>query len=380
MSQEVAFMLKSFGQHTVRLAIVAYLLFSTAILQAQTQTPPSSQTETANGNQEAAKGPSQGALTPASIASATQSEMEHAALTHLIESIEPYFKKKEIKGTATLTGSTTMLALGKSWSDRFRKFHPEVAFTRGVDGSEAALKALSEDPSVIAGVSRPLTDEDTAMLKKGKCKDPLAIIVALDPLALYVHKDNPIAGITPQQLESIFHAPGGPNKHAALWGDVGVAGEIATKPVRIHSRSETSGTTTFIKQMILQNGEMAKESQSHRTNEEVCKAIGGDLQGVGICGFGEVTSDVKAVPLVLNGARIPATEQAFLSGQYPFVRPLLLVIDKSQLASDGGLREAVLRYILSRDGQLEAVRAGFFPLDPAFIRQELDQISGPQMR
>ena len=77
---------------------------------------------------------------------------------------------------------------------------------------------------------------------------------------------------------------------------------------------------------------------------------------------------------------MPATEQSFLSGQYPFVRPLLLVIDKSQMASDGGLREAMLRYVLSRDGQLEAVREGFFPLDPAFIRKQLDQISGPQMR
>ena len=351
-------MLKRYGQYAVGLAIVAYMFCSAAILQAQTQANPASQTKPASGKQEASQGASQGSLTPANIASATQSEQEHAALTHLIESIEPYFKKKEIKGTATLAGSTTMQALGKSWSDRFKKFHPEVTFTRGVDGTEAALKALSEDPSVIAGASRPLTDEDTAMLKKGKCKDPLAIIVALDPLALYVHKDNPIAGITPQQLESLFHAPGGKNKHAAVWGDVGVAGEMATKPVRIHSRSETSGTTTFIKQMILQNGEMAKEAQSHRTSEEIC----------------------KAVPLVLNGARIPATEQTFLSGQYPLVRPLLLVIDKSQLASDGGLREAVLRYILSRDGQLEAVRAGFFPMDPAFIRQELDQISGPQMR
>jgi len=369
-------MLKRYGKHAICLAIVVHSFCLTAILHAQTQATPASQTKPVSEKQE----PSPGSLSPANVASVAQNELERAALTHLIESIEPYFKEKEINGTATLAGSTTMLALGKSWSDRFKKFHPEVTFTRGVDGTEAALKALAEDPTVIAGASRPLTDEDTAMLKRGKCKEPLSIIVALDPLALYVHKDNPIIGVTPQQLESIFRAPGNGVMHAALWSDVGVAGDIAAKPVRIHSRSETSGTTTFIKQMILQNGEMAKEAQSHKTSEEVCKAIGSDLQGVGIFGFGEATPDVKAVPLILNGARVPATDQAFLSGQYPFVRPLLLVIDKSQMATDGGMREAVLRYILSRDGQLEAVRAGFFPMDPAFIRQELDLISGPQMR
>lgn len=369
-------MLKRFNMQAIGLAIVVQLLCSTAFLHAQTPATPASQTKPANDKQALP----QESLTPSSFASATQNELEHAAITNLIESIEPYFKQKEIQGSASLSGSTTMLALGKAWSDRFKKFHPEVTFTRGIDGTEAALKALAEDPTVIAGVSRPLTEDDKAMLKKGKCKDPLAIIVALDPLALYVHKDNPITAITPQQLESIFRAPGSGVVHAALWKDVGVSGEIAAKPIRIHARSEISGTRAFIKQLILQNGDMAKEAQSHQTSEQICKAIGTDLQGVGICGFGEATTDVKAVPLVLNGVPVPATEQAFLAGQYPFVRPLLLVIDKSQMAVDGGLREAVLRYILSRDGQLEAVREGFYPMDPGFIRQELELICGPQMK
>ncbi len=310
----------------------------------------------------------------------TQHELEHAALLQLIESIEPYHKKKEIKGSATLSGSTTMLAIGKSWADRFRKFHPEVQLTRGSDGTDAGIKALAEDANVIAGASRPLSGADLALLKGSKCKDPLSIIVALDPLALYVHKDNPLPGVTPEQLESIFRAAGGNGKHAATWGDLGLTGEFANKPIRIHSRSEISGTTTLIKQLILRGGEMAKEAQSHRSSDEVCAAIGTDLQGVGICGFGEATAQVRPVSLIINGNRVPATEQSFLSGQYPFVRPLLLVIDKAQMASDGGLREAMLRYVLSRDGQLEAVREGFFPLDPAFIRKQLDLISGPQMR
>ena len=310
----------------------------------------------------------------------TQHDLEHAALMHLIESIEPYHKQKELKGTATLSGSTTMLAIGKLWSERFKKFHPDVVFNRGADGTDVGIKSLSEDPTVIAGSSRPLADADLALLKKGKCKDPLSVIVALDPLALYVNKDNPIVGVTPDQLESIFRAGGGSGKHATTWGDLGVAGDIAMKPIRIHSRSEISGTTNFIKQLVLRGGDMAKVAQSHKSSDEVCAGIGGDLAGVGICGFGEATAQVRPVSLILNGVRVPATEQSFLSGQYPFVRPLILIIDKAQMATDGGLRESMLRYVLSRDGQLEAVREGFFPLDPAFIRKQLDLISGPQMR
>ena len=359
-----------FGSTVVFAVMLATLPISN--LWSQTPATQASKTKSAPNGTPVAPQPGQPTF--------TQQDLEHAALMHLIESIEPYHLEKEIKGSAVLSGSTTMLAIGKSWADRFRNFHPGVVFTRGTDGTDAGIKSLAEDPTVIAGASRPLTEADLAFLKKGKCKNPLSIIVALDPLALYVHKDNPITGVTPEQLESIFRAAGGSGKHAATWGDIGVAGNMASKPIRIHSRSEISGTTSFIKQLVLRGGEMAKEVQSHRSSEEVCTAIGGDLAGVGICGFGEANEQVRPVALILNSVRVPATEQSFLTGQYPFVRPLVLVVDKAQMATDGGLREAMLRYVLSRDGQLEAVRAGFFPIDPAFIRKQLDLISGPQMR
>ena len=354
--------------------VVAMLLAtaSTHFVWSQTPATPASQTNPLTIGPATSPQSGQGTV--------TQNDLEHAALMQLIESIEPYHKKKEIKGSAVLSGSTTMLTIGKLWADRFRKFHPEVVFTRGADGTDVGIKSLAEDPTVIAGSSRPLTAEDLAFLKKGKCKDPLSVIVALDPLALYVHKDNPVSGVTPEQLESIFRSAGSTGKHVSTWGELGVTGEISKKPIRIHSRSEISGTTSFIKQLVLRGGEMAKEAQSHKSSDEVCAAIGEDLAGVGICGFGEANEKVRPVALILNGVKVPATEQSFLSGQYPFVRPLVLVVDKSQMTSDDGLREAMLRYVLSRDGQLEAVREGFFPLDPAFIRKQLDQISGPQMR
>jgi phosphate transport system substrate-binding protein len=362
-------MIKYFAMRAIQFVSVSCLVVCSQVGLGQVQVSPASNTKPANQN-----------AGPLTTTPAAHSDLEHAALTHLVDSIEPYLKKKELKGSAVLSGSSTMIELGRAWAERFKKFHPDVVFTRGADGSEAGIKALSEDPNVIAGSSRPLTDADIALLKKGKCKDPLAVIVALDPLALYVNKENPIVGVTPEQLESIFRAPGGKGKHAGTWGEIGVTGEWATKPIRIHARSETSGTTTFIKQLVLQNGEMAKEAKSHKTNDDICAEIATDKQGVGICGFGDGTPSVKAIPMILNGVSVPATEQSFLAGNYPFVRPLELVIDKAQMATDGGLREAMLRYILSRDGQLEAVRAGFFPMDPAFIRQQLDQISGPQFR
>lgn len=310
----------------------------------------------------------------------TNAHAEHLALLHLIDSIEPYHPTKELKGTAILAGSTTMQMLGKAWSERFRKFHPDVTFERGKDGTDAGLQEISQRPNVIAGSSRPLTAPELESLKGTSCKDPFPVIVALDPLALYVHKDNPILSISPSQLESIFRAPGGSKPHVAKWGELGVTGEWADKPIRIHTRGDHSGTTGFIKNWVIQGGELARSTEVHETNEKVCSGIAADKYGVGLSGFGESREALKAVALSLPSGVVSADEQSFLSGRYPFVRPLVLVIDKAAMASDGGLRESLLRYVLSRDGQLEAVRAGFYPLDPAFIRKELDQIVGPQVR
>ena len=310
----------------------------------------------------------------------SQSDNQHLALMHLIESLEPYHPKGEIRGTAIISGSTTMQSMARSWSERFRKFHPEVVLTKGKDGTENALQEISENPGVIAGASRPLTEAELSALKSKNCKEPISVIVALDPLALYVHIDNPINSITPEQLEAIFRAPSKDKPHAAKWGDLGVKGAWAEQPIRIHSRSDISGTTGFIKQWVAAGSELAKSAQVHETNHDVTKGVGSDPYGVALSGFGEANPKVRAVPLVLNGSAVEATEANFLAGRYPFVRPLTLIIDKEATKTDGGLREGILRYVLSRDGQLEAIRAGFFPLDPAFIRKQLDGISGPQVR
>jgi len=308
------------------------------------------------------------------------STMQHVALMHLIDSIEPYYPKGSVHGEAILAGSTTMQLLGRAWSERFRQFHPEVTFTRGKDGSEAGLREISEDPRVIAGSSRPLTDAELQALKSSKCKEPLAFIVALDPLALYVHPENPIASVTPEQLESIFRAPGNGRPHAATWGDLGVSGAWKDRAIRIHSRSDISGTTGFVRNWVVQGAALARSAQVHESNEKVCAGIADDVNGIGLAGFGEANPKVRAVPLEIQGVVVPANESSFLAGRYPFVRPLVLVVDKSVMATDGGLRESILRYVLSRDGQLEAVRAGFFPVDPSYIRKQLDSISGPQLR
>jgi phosphate transport system substrate-binding protein len=305
---------------------------------------------------------------------------EHLQLTQLLQSIEPYRPIGELQGKAVLAGSTTMQLLGQNWSQRFKLFHPQVEFERGAEGSDAGLEALAKDANTIVGISRGVTESDMAKLKAGDCKDPIVLIVALDPMAIYVHKSNPIAALGQEQIQKLFGASADGKANAKTWGDLGVSGPLASQAIRIHHRSEVSGTRNFIRSSILGGAHLAEPAATHTSNVEICKAISQDPAGVGMCGFGDGNEGVRTVALMMNQQKVEANESSFLSGSYPLVRPLSLVFDKTLVSKDKGLRESVLRYILSRDGQSEAIRAGFYPLDPNFIRQEIAQLSGTQMR
>lgn len=305
---------------------------------------------------------------------------EHVQLMQLLQAIEPYRPTAELQGSATLAGSTTMQLLGQNWSQRFKLFHPKVEFVRGAEGSDAGLEALAKDANTIVGLSRALTNEDIAKLQAGACKEPTVLIVALDPLAVYVNKANPITALTPEQIKKLFGVDAAGKAGATTWGELGAEGPTASQPIRIHHRSQISGTRNFIKSSILGGAELAEPAATHASNVEICQAVAKDPNGVGMCGFGDGNENVRTVPLLLNGQKVEASESSFLSGAYPLVRPLSLVFDKSLVAKDNGLRQAIAQYILSRDGQAEAIRAGFYPLDPNFIRQEIVQLTGTQMR
>lgn len=328
--------------------------------------------------------------TPARPASNTSSHsspqaslsQHHLQLMQLLEQIPPYRPSKDVQGKATLSGSSTMYDLGHQWALNFKQFHPKVEFTGEANGSEAALKALASDSSVIAGVSRQVDIEDQKLLQTGSCKDPMAIVVATDAMAIYVHKDNPIAskGITPEQLQKIFAAGANGVSSVKNWGELGVTGTLAEAPIHIFDREPGSGSHTFISKTLLGGATTAKAKSTHQSNTDVCKAVSEDVAGIGIGEMSNHQTSIRKVPLILQGQLVMPDEASVLTGKYPLMRPLMLVVDKKQLQGDGGLREAVLQYVLSKDGQTEVMKAGFYPLNPAFIRQQLEAVSGQQLR
>ena len=297
-------------------------------------------------------------------------------LSDLLNAIPPYNPQATVKGEALLAGSTTMLQLGQQWAARFKQFHPEVEFTRGGDGSTAALELLQKNPAAIAGLSRMVTAAEVAALKEAKSPDPAVVVVAVEPLAVYVHAENPLKAISPEQMKKAF-AEGG----AATWADLGVNGPLASQPVRIHSRVDDDALVTFIADAVAGGRDPAAPANTHRSGGEMLKGVASDPAGIAIGAMrSDVAAGVKPLPLELATGAVEPTEANFLSGRYPLVRPLTLVFEKGMLDQDGGLRREILQYVLSHDGQAEVIRAGFYPVSPNFIAQQIAALSGPQLR
>jgi phosphate transport system substrate-binding protein len=305
---------------------------------------------------------------------------ERFLLMQLIDQLQPYRAKSEVQGKAILSGSTTMADLGHQWRVNFQQFHPKVEFAGAADSSEAGLKSLAENPQVIAGVSRNVDKDDIAKLKAGKCRDPLPVVVGLEAMALVVNASNPLEHVTPQQVQALFAAGANGGAAVATWGDMGVTGALASQPINRYEREPGSGTHAFVAKTLLGGGNVAPAKGVAKSGAEIATLVGKDPSGTGLASLSSSEKNVRMLPLLINGEKIEPTEKSILSGKYPLMRPLVLVIDKDQIGKDGGLREAVLEYVLSRDGQMDVMKAGFYPLDPTFIRQQLASVNGVQLR
>ncbi len=301
-------------------------------------------------------------------------------LYQMLEQLPPYLPAEKLTGKVAFSGSTTMNELGHQWAQSFKRFHPEVEFSGAAEGSEVALKMLSNDPTIIAGVSRPVDGEDHKMLIAGKCKEPIAITVGMEAMALFVHRTNPIESISPEMVKAIFAARADETLPAKVWGDIGVQGELAKQPIVIYDRGPNSGSQVFISKVLLSGAKIDPSLKHCETNSAICSSIAANPAGVGFADIHYEHPDVRRVPLVVQGQVVQANDLNVLAGKYPIVRPLMLVLDKAQLSSDAKLRESILRYVLSRDGQAHVMRYGFFPLDPGFIHQELNELFGEQLR
>jgi phosphate transport system substrate-binding protein len=229
--------------------------------------------------------------------------------------------------------------------------------------------------------SRQLTDKEIRKFLSRYGYAPTAIPIAQNAVALYVHRDNPIRGLTLAQLDAIFSAkPKRGMEDIREWGQLGLRGEWGKAPIRLYGRDQRStGTLAFFKQVVMKGSDFKKGLIHEPGSASVVVAVGKDRYGIGYSGIGFHTSAVKAVPLseTAGSPAVHPTIESVTEGRYPLSRPLYLYVNKEPDEEWDETIVEFLRFINSREGQETVTRTGLYPLSSPQVAQNLALIDKP---
>ena len=292
--------------------------------------------------------------------------------------IAPYQKVSGVSGNLDSIGSDTLNNLMAYWAEGFRKEYPNVRIQIEGKGSTTAPPALVAGTAQLGPMSRPMKkDEEDAFVSKYGYK-VTAIGVALDSLAVFVNKDNPIKSLSLPQVDAIFSKThkGGIAEDYKTWGQVGLTGEWANLPLSLFGRNSASGTYGFFKEHALSKGDYKDTVKEQPGSASVVMGVTEDRSGIGYSGIGYKTSGVKAIALSAKQGE-PAAEPNYenvLSGKYPLSRTLYIYVGKEPNKPLPAVTAEFLKFVLSKEGQAIVVKDGFLPLPAEVVAKELAKL------
>jgi len=285
----------------------------------------------------------------------------------------PYVPDAPVKGTVKIVGSDTMQPIAEHWARGLARFHPEAKFEFDCRGSETAMAALPKAESIVALMSRPLSEADTKKLAEAGAT-VVGLEVGQDALAIVVHPENPLNEVTREQLQAVYAA--GQGDAAPTWAALGLTDAWAALPVKAHGRDPESVSRSYFRSWLLDEGQKERKVAEYLTNAEVAAAVAADKQAIGYVTRTAAGDKVKIVPLKLAEENPPVapTDEAIARGQYPLVRNLHIVIRHTDDKPVSGLQAELVRYALSRGGQADVVKDGFLPLSRPELNAQLDRL------
>ncbi len=289
-----------------------------------------------------------------------------------------YVKVSGVSGNVNSIGSDTLNNLMTLWAEGFRKQYPNVKIQIEGKGSSTAPPALIEGTAQLGPMSRTMKNTEIDAFERKFRYKPTAFPVAIDALAVYVNKDNPVKGFTMAQVDAIFSKSRrwGHNENIQLWKQAGVADGLGNDPISIYGRNSASGTYGFFKEHALKNGDYKDEVKEQPGSASVVQSVSEDQAGIGYSGIGYLTSNVRAVPLAEKEGTPykEASQQNADDGSYPLWRHLYLYVNKAPDKPLDPIVGEFIKFIYSKEGQKVVVKDGFFPLKADTIEKELKKL------
>jgi phosphate transport system substrate-binding protein len=288
-----------------------------------------------------------------------------------------YVKTTGVSGNLSSIGSDSLNNLMTLWAEAFKKQYPNVNIQIQGAGSSTAPPAMEQGTANFGPMSRAMKSNEIQAFEKKHGYKPTAVTVAIDALAVFVHKDNPIKGLSMPLVDAAFSANRkcGFEKEVTKWGDLGVKGALANQNLQLFGRNSVSGTYGYFKEHALCKGDFKKNVNEQPGSASVVQSVSTALNGIGYSGLGYKTSSVRTVPLKgSDGEFYDANEKNAISGKYPLARPLIVYVNKHPNKPLPPLEAEFFKLVLSKQGQEVVEKDGYIPLpanEAAKIRKML---------
>jgi len=310
------------------------------------------------------------------VLSLTACAIAQAQAVRVDPKLPAYKKVSGVSGNLNSVGSDTLNNLMAYWAEGFSKKYPGVKIQVEGKGSATAPPALIEGTSQLGPMSREMKNDEIDKFEKKYGYKPTRIAVAIDTLAVFVHKQNPVKSLSLEQVDAIFsrNRKGG-HEEIKTWGQLGVGGDLAARPISLYGRNSASGTYGYFKDHALFKGDFKDTVKEQPGSSSVVQGVGNDKTAIGYSGIGYATSNVRALPLVgakkaNGGEAFPPTYENAISGKYPLSRMLYIYINQNPKKPMDPLVKEFLTFALSKEGQEIVVKDGYLPMTPKLEEAE----------
>lgn len=294
-----------------------------------------------------------------------------------------------------IVGNDGMASLVLPWCALFSDRHPDISFDCTLEGSSTAIMALAADASWLAPMSRAPWPHELAAFRQAKGYLPTAIRVgytghgprpdAKSPPAIYVHRDNPLAGMTMTQLASVFSA-GSPAGDITRWQQLGLEGKWQARRIHLYGLRDNGKYATAFRQAHLAGHHYPGHYEGLADRRAIVEAVAQDPFGIaslGWCNAALFSQDVRILPLAAQGD--PAFYSPQLShveqGKYPLSSYVSLYFDLPPGEKlDPQVKEWVALTLSSAGQAIVAAQThspeGYVPLEPAMLEIQREHLAG----
>jgi phosphate transport system substrate-binding protein len=289
---------------------------------------------------------------------------------HAAADVDPnlpdYERASGISGNLSSIGSDTLNNLMTLWAEEFNRFYPNVNVQIQGAGSGTAPPAVAEGTANFGPMSRAMRQSEIQAFEDRHGYPPTELPVAIDMLAVYVNRDNPIESLSIPQVDAIFSDTRrcGHGSDINRWGQLGLTGAWANRDFALYSRNAVSGTYGYFRDNALCGGDFRPSINEQPGSSSVVQGVTESINGIGYSGIGYRTSGVRVVPLAAThgGQPFEATADNAATGDYPLARYLYIYINKNPNQDLDPLTREFVKMLYSKIGQQVVVRDGFVPL------------------